>query len=482
LGFHNPTGSWVRFCVNQDGRSTMPMTPPTRCSRKDNGLTVTSLFRPFSGYLPQLLAMAVVYFISGWLSLMVSQDSHLVTVVIFTAEGFALAGMLLVGYRLWPGIFVGQLALALWMGTPVLVALAIAAGNAAEGMLAVWLFRRLRLDRRLATLRDIVGLVLLITLVLQPFSALIGNLALLAGSLIDWSHFPVSLFSWWFGNSMGQLLVTPLVLLLYVHRHRTRLLELSFIAMAFALLTYLLQVTLAVHHVSLLILVSVLAVVWLAIRDGVLYGLFATAVVAVVSVVLAHMGQGSLATATSLDHLIDLNFFLLAHILLVLIIGTLFHEKEAALRELAIRANQDMLTGLPNRNQLTARVGEAIGRATHCNELSAICFIDVDGFKAVNDTLGHRAGDEVLKTVALRIGQMMNEEDVLLRLGGDEFLLICNRLPGRSVVEVVLTRICESVGKGIDTSAGEARVSLSIGVALCRDDAFSEAELVENAD
>ena len=292
----------------------------------------------------------------------------------------------------------------------------------------------------------------------------------------------MSLFSWWFGNSMGQLLVAPMVLLLYAHRKQTRPLELLLIAIAFALPTYLLQFVLAVDTVALLISIIVLAVVLLAIYHGVHYGMFATGIITLVSIFIAHNGSSALATEGSIDKLIDLNFFILAHILLTLIIGTLFHEKEAALQELTISANRDILTGLPNRNQLAARVGQAIRMAQRYHEMSAICFIDVDGFKAVNDSLGHRAGDEVLKTIAFRAGQLVREEDVLLRQGSDEFILIFNRLPAAGVVDVLLTRIIEAAHQPIETSAGEARVSLSIGVAMCCDGARSEAELIANAD
>jgi len=210
--------------------------------------------------------------------------------------------------------------------------------------------------------------------------------------------------------------------------------------------------------------------------------MFATGIVTLVSIVAAANGSSALATEDSIDKLIDLNFFILAHILLTLIIGTLFHEKEAALRELTISANRDILTGLPNRNQLTARVGQAIRLAQRHHEISAICFIDVDGFKTVNDTLGHRAGDEVLKTIAFRVGQLVREEDVLLRQGGDEFILIFNRLPAAGVVDVLLARINEAAHQPIETSTGEARISLSIGVAMCCDGTQSESELIANAD
>jgi len=86
---------------------------------------------------------------------------------------------------LWPAIFAGQLLLALHVGTPVVAALAIASANTAQAAFGLWLFRRLQLDSKLSTLRDVIGLTLIIALVLQPFSALAGNLALVLSGVSD---------------------------------------------------------------------------------------------------------------------------------------------------------------------------------------------------------------------------------------------------------------------------------------------------------
>ena len=93
------------------------------------------------------------------------------------------------------------------------------------------------------------------------------------------------------------------------------------------------------------------------------------------------------------------------------------HALEAA-------ANFDVLTGLPNRRLLTDRLTQAIERSKRSGSLLAVCFTDLDGFKKVNDTLGHDAGDEVLKTVALRLTQTLRGADTVARLGGDEFVLL----------------------------------------------------------
>jgi len=172
----------------------------------------------------------------------------------------------------------------------------------------------------------------------------------------------------------------------------------------------------------------------------------------------------------------------LAHIILVLIIGTLFAEKEVAMKRLEAMAHYDFLTGLPNRNSLKDKVDEAIEIADSIENMSAICFIDIDGFKKVNDTLGHYAGDEVLKSVVYRIKNIIRDRDSMLRLGGDEFILIFSDLSSKDELDRVLERISAKVKEPIIIDNQVAKVSLSIGIALYPQDTTTVSELIAYAD
>ena len=136
--------------------------------------------------------------------------------MLFASEGIALAFALRYGPGVWPGVFAGQLALALSRGLPLLPALGISAGNSIEAVLAVVLFRAFKLDANLRRARDLAGLLALVFLVLQPFSAAAGNAILWSSGLIaDPSALAQSWTNWWIGNSMGQMLVAPLLLVLF---------------------------------------------------------------------------------------------------------------------------------------------------------------------------------------------------------------------------------------------------------------------------
>jgi PAS domain S-box-containing protein len=163
----------------------------------------------------QALVLAVLYFVFGHASFLVQVDDVLVTPVLFAPEGIALAMALRFGAAVWPGVFAGQLVLALSRGLAPWPAVSIAAVNSLEVVLAVFLFRAFKLDATLPRARDLTGLLLLVFFVLQPFSATFGNAALWAGGIIDRAALPTSWLNWWIGNSFGQMLVTPLLLALF---------------------------------------------------------------------------------------------------------------------------------------------------------------------------------------------------------------------------------------------------------------------------
>jgi diguanylate cyclase (GGDEF)-like protein/hemerythrin-like metal-binding protein/PAS domain S-box-containing protein len=151
------------------------------------------------------------------------------------------------------------------------------------------------------------------------------------------------------------------------------------------------------------------------------------------------------------------------------------HALEAA-------ANFDVLTGLPNRRLLTDRLSQAIERSKRVGNLLAVCFMDLDGFKKVNDTLGHDVGDEVLKTVAHRLTQTLRGADTVARLGGDEFVLLLGDLSQAQEATGLLERVLREVSQPMDLPAGQVQVGISIGVTVYPDDTVGPEELLKHAD
>lgn len=145
-------------------------------------------------------------------------------------------------------------------------------------------------------------------------------------------------------------------------------------------------------------------------------------------------------------------------------------------------AYQDMLTGLPNRAAFFERLDLELAHARRESSKVALLFIDLDGFKAVNDTHGHRAGDFLLKVVARRLRDCLREVDTVARLAGDEFTVI---LPGVSTVDdaqLVAQKLMLEIADPIDIVSTRVRVTPSIGIALYPDDALDRDDLLQHAD
>ncbi len=151
-------------------------------------------------------------------------------------------------------------------------------------------------------------------------------------------------------------------------------------------------------------------------------------------------------------------------------------------RELEHHAHHDALTGLPNRVLLADRLNLALARAERSRNTLAICYLDLDGFKAVNDTLGHGAGDELLKEVARRFSKLLRANDTVARLGGDEFVILFGDLKNPCDYEVLLDRLLQHLNEPIQLDNDRAHVSASIGVTLYPQDKAMPEELLEHAD
>jgi diguanylate cyclase (GGDEF)-like protein/PAS domain S-box-containing protein len=130
------------------------------------------------------------------------------------------------------------------------------------------------------------------------------------------------------------------------------------------------------------------------------------------------------------------------------------------------RALNDALTGLPNRRFLLRHLKEALARPSDPDGVLSVLFLDLDGFKLVNDTMGHAAGDEVLRVVASRLTEALRRDDVIARLGGDEFVVVCRNVTDRDEAMKVAGRLIASAGRPIPIGDEHARVVPSIGIVV----------------
>ena len=150
--------------------------------------------------------------------------------------------------------------------------------------------------------------------------------------------------------------------------------------------------------------------------------------------------------------------------------------------QLTYRAEHDALTGLPNRNQLLTRLGAAVIDASGARHPVAVGFLDIDGMKRVNDTLGHAAGDELLVAVARRLASSVRAGDTVARLGGDEFVVVLGRIDGPARAEAVMRALMQTLSAPYQVASQPVTVGVSAGLAFCPDHGVTPAQLLACAD
>jgi diguanylate cyclase (GGDEF)-like protein len=157
-------------------------------------------------------------------------------------------------------------------------------------------------------------------------------------------------------------------------------------------------------------------------------------------------------------------------------------ESKAHVAALEHRGNHDALTGLPNRHWLQWYLPQAIERARENRQTLALLFIDLDGFKAANDTMGHAAGDELLRHAAHRLKEAVRPHDNVIRFGGDEFVVILENNLRVEDAAIVAKRVIQAFKPKFKLIGGTAMLGTSIGISSFPSDGEDAASLLQNAD
>lgn len=151
-------------------------------------------------------------------------------------------------------------------------------------------------------------------------------------------------------------------------------------------------------------------------------------------------------------------------------------------KQLSFLATHDALTSLPNRTLFTEQLNQSIKQSHRHNNVTAIFFMDLDGFKQVNDKYGHDAGDKVLVEISQRISEIVREEDLFARIGGDEFTLILNNLASQEAALPIADKIISVVNRPVRCEDLEFNVGVSIGISFYPNDGEATDQLVTLAD
>lgn len=157
-------------------------------------------------------------------------------------------------------------------------------------------------------------------------------------------------------------------------------------------------------------------------------------------------------------------------------------ERKRAEEHLMYLAQYDHLTGLVNRSLFRDRLIQAMARSKRMNQQIGLMLLDLDRFKAVNDTFGHDMGDELLKAVAERLKACVREVDTVARMGGDEFTIILEGASSEQNILVVAKRITESIATPFELKGHQISIGISIGVTIYPHDDHPVDELLKHAD
>lgn len=292
-------------------------------------------------YIFQLLVLAALYFAFGHISFLITVSHFIVTPVFFVAEGLALAAIILLGRRVWPGIFLGQLALALSTGLEPLPSLTISAINSIEAVIGATLFKRWKLDPALSSVHDLSRLTALIFLILQPISATFGTATLLFFNVIPESHSYLQAWAyWWFGNCLGQFLVTPFLLILFSSSGRINSIlqstQSTIVPIVLMLpATWLVFGNSAFSGIAPALVIYVPLLLWVAIKSGLAVVSLICSGITILALFETSRGFGPFVVNEN-PQIFDMNIFVLGISLTAQFVSVLFAERnqvEAELRK-----------------------------------------------------------------------------------------------------------------------------------------------------
>jgi diguanylate cyclase (GGDEF)-like protein len=150
--------------------------------------------------------------------------------------------------------------------------------------------------------------------------------------------------------------------------------------------------------------------------------------------------------------------------------------------ELSHSAHHDALTNLPNRALLCDRIGQVLCHAIRNQSQAAVLFCDLDGFKAINDSLGHHAGDAVLKTIGERLLNSVRSNDTVARIGGDEFVFVLPEIESVEQVGLVAQKILQALRQHVLIDGHSIQLSGSLGISIYPYDGVTSEQLIKNAD
>jgi diguanylate cyclase (GGDEF)-like protein len=428
-------------------------------------------------------SLAAVYFIAGKLGLQLAY-LHASATAVWPCTGIALAALLIFGYRVWPGIFIGAfLANLTTMGT-VETSAGIAVGNTLEALAGCYLVTRFAGGKEaFARAQDIFKFALLAGIAATTVSATIGVVTLSLAGFAQWQAFGSIWYTWWLGDAVGAVLVTPLLLLWRENPRlrwkRNQIVELAFlfsglISTAWIVFGQTFHLKLKNYPFEYL---CIPFLVWAAYRFGRRKAATALCVLAGIATWGTLHGYGPFARESQNTSLLLLQAFMGIMAITTLALASEVTEHKRAEERVRNLAVSDPLTGLANYRQLVEALETEIKRFGRNERPFVVLLLDLDGLKQINDAHGHLTGSRALCRLADMLRLYSREMDTAGRYGGDEFVLI---LPETDAEAARL--VAQRISRRLAEDGEIPQISVSIGTAIFPDDGETVHEILGAAD
>ncbi len=427
--------------------------------------------------------LAVVYFVAGKLGLQLAYVQASATAV-WPCTGLAVAALLVFGYRVWPGILIGAFLVNLTTAGTVATSIAIAAGNTLEGLAGCYLVNRFARGKdAFERAQDIFKFALFAGMIATAVSATIGVATLAVAGFANWAAFGSIWCTWWLGDTVGAVTVTPLLLLWWENPSlrwtREQITELAFLFLGLFATGWV--VFGKPFHSELknypLEYLCIPFLIWAAFRFGRRKAATALCALSMIAVWGTLHGYGPFARESQNMSLLLMQAFMGIMAITILALAAEVSEHKRAEERVRNLAVSDPLTGLANYRQMVEALETEIKRFGRNERPFVVLLLDLDGLKKINDALGHIAGSRALCRLADMLRLYSREMDTAARYGGDEFVLI---LPETDAEAARL--VAQRISKRLAEDGEEPRISVSIGTAVYPGDGETVNEILGAAD
>jgi diguanylate cyclase (GGDEF)-like protein len=438
--------------------------------------------------LPELALLTLVYVVVGKLGLRLA-FVHASATAVWPPTGIALSALLLRGIGLWPAVFLGAFLVNFTTEGTVATCLGIAVGNTLEAVVGAYLVNRFARGRHaFERSPDIFRFGALAALGSTTLSATGGVSSLLLGGFLDPARSGAVWLTWWLGNAVSDLVLAPVIVLWVTHPrprwgHRQTLeaagIAVSVIVTGLVVFGGLLSEGWRHYPLNFL---CVPVLLWPAFRLGPRESATAALLMDTAAITGTLGGVGPFARYSPNEALLLLQSYLAVVSITVVAVGAVVAERRRLEVRLLRLADHDPLTDLFSRRRLQEELRLTLAQAARYGTRGALLFLDLDAFKSVNDTLGHRAGDRALASLARRLRGRLRHSDIVARVGGDEFAVL---LPHTDSVQgqALASQLLEAIrSHPIDLGGPPIALSAAIGIALFPEHGTTADELLAHAD